>query len=269
MLERILSERRRDLDALRTRVPLEEVKREARSAPPPRDFLAALVAARTRPALIAEVKRASPSRGLLRASLDPVGLARAYRDAGAAAISVLTEARHFHGSLDDLRAVRAAVPLPVLRKDFLLDEYMVWEARAAGADAVLLIVGAVHVAVLARMHQVALELGMTPLVEVHEAEELEVARHLGPRLVGVNNRNLRTLAIDRATAPRLRSGIPAGTLSVAESGLERAADVQEVRSAGYDAVLIGSALVAARTAETSDREFDPAGRIRELMGGVS
>ncbi len=263
MLERILSDRRRDLDETRSRVPLAEVQRLAASAPKPRDFLHALLAASTRPALIAEVKRASPSRGVLRADLDPGSLARAYHQAGAAAVSVLTERRHFRGSLEDLRAVREAVPLPVLRKDFLLDEYMVWEARAHGADAVLLIVGAVHVAMLARMHALALDLGMTPLVEVHEAEELEVARHLGPRLLGINNRNLRTLEIDRDAAVRLRPAVPEGIATVAESGLENAADIARARGAGFTAVLVGTALVA------GSGPFDPAGRVRELMGATS
>lgn len=262
MLERILADCRRDLDERRAHRPLAEVQRAARAAPPTRDFLAALRGARTRPALIAEVKRASPSQGILRETLDPAALARAYEAAGAAAISVLTEERHFHGSLADLEAVRAAVAVPVLRKDFLLDEYMVWEARAAGADAVLLIVAAVHVAVLARMHQVALELGMTPLVEIHEADEWEVARHLGPKVVGVNNRNLRTLAIDRETALRLRPRIPEGVVTVAESGMESREDVARARAAGYDAVLVGTALVA----ERGEEAYDPAKRVREMLG---
>lgn len=262
MLERILFDRRRDLDEARARIPLDEVRRRAKDAPAPRDFLAALTSASTRPALIAEVKRASPSRGVLRADLDPPALACAYHQAGAAAISVLTEPRHFRGSLDDLRAVRAAVPLPVLRKDFLLDEYMVWEARAHGADAVLLIVGAVHVARLAGMHALALELGMTPLVEVHQEHEIEIARHLGPRLVGINNRNLETLEIDRETAIRLRPRLPPGVACVAESGLENPTDVARAREAGYTAILVGTALVA------GDGPFDPARRVRELMGGA-
>lgn len=260
--ESILFARRQDLETVRARVPLESVKRAAREAPPPRDFVAALCSAPTRPALIAEIKRASPSQGVLRGDLNPVAQAQAYAGAGAAAISVLTEERHFHGSLEDLRAVRAAVSLPILRKDFLLDEYMVWEARAAGADAVLLIVGALHVARLAGMHALALELGMTPLVEVHAPDELVIAACLSPRVVGVNNRNLRTMAIDTRTAIELRPKLPPGALCVAESGLETASDIAAARTAGFRAVLIGTALLRP---EEHESVLDPAARIRRMF----
>jgi indole-3-glycerol phosphate synthase len=206
--------------------------------------------------VIAECKRRSPSRGVLRADYDAASIAERYEANGAAAVSVLTEPTFFDGSLDDLRAVRSRVGLPLLRKDFIVDPYQLLEARAAGADAVLLIVGAVEPAVFRALHAQAGDLGLAALVEVHERADLEIALSVGPRVIGVNNRNLGTLAIDLSTTARLADEIPDGVVAVAESGLRSAADLRRLRDAGYDAFLIGERLVTAA---------DPGQALRELL----
>lgn len=193
--------------------------------------------------VIAEVKRASPSRGILADIPDPAALARAYADGGASAISVLTEERRFGGSLDDLVAVRAAVDTPLLRKDFIAEPYQVLEARAAGADLVLLIVAALDHSTLAELHALVLELGMTPLVETHDADEVRRAVDLGAGVIGVNARNLSTFELDRDLFGRLAPIIPDGTVRIAESAVLGVDDVVHYRRAGADAVLVGEALV--------------------------
>lgn len=222
--------------------PLADVERAALSRPAALDALAALAPAE-RVRIIAEVKRASPSRGELAAIPDPAAQARLYEQGGASAISVLTESRRFKGTLADLDAVRAAVAVPVLRKDFIATPYQVLEARAAGADLVLLIVAALDDARLRELHQLVLQLGMTPLVETHSADELDRALTLGARLVGVNARDLSTFALDRDLFGRLVERIPAGVVKVAESAVLSPADVAHYRQAGADAVLVGEALV--------------------------
>lgn len=221
---------------------LADVERQALDQPAARDALAALAPAE-RVRIIAEVKRASPSRGDLAAIPDPALQARRYQTGGASAISVLTEERRFKGSLDDLTAVRAAVDVPVLRKDFIATAYQVFEARAAGADLVLLIVAALDVPTLTTLHGLISELGMTPLVETHSAEELATAIDLGARLIGVNARNLSDFTLDRDLFGRLAPRIPDGVIKVAESAVLAPADVAHYRAAGADAVLIGEALV--------------------------
>ncbi len=223
--------------------PLVAWKTEAVSAPPPRDFLAALRAPGV--SLIAEVKKASPSKGLLCPNFDPVRLACLYAANGAAAISVLTDARFFQGSLDDLRAVRQAVNVPVLRKDFIVDAYQVYQARAAGADAVLLIVAALDDGMLQDLYTLIRQLNMAALVEVHNAVELERALALHPRLIGVNNRDLRTFHVTLDTTAALRPRIPADVVLVAESGIHTPADVARLAALHVDAMLIGEALVTA------------------------
>lgn len=193
--------------------------------------------------VIAEVKRRSPSKGDLAAIPDPTVLARAYADGGADAISVLTEQRRFGGSLDDLRAVRAAVPTPLLRKDFVVTDYQLLESRAAGADLVLLIVAALPDSLLAELHAAAVELGLTPLVEVHEESEVERALDLGADLVGINARNLKTLEVDPDTFGRLAPQLPEGVLAVAESGVAGPEDAMRYAAEGADVVLVGEALV--------------------------
>jgi indole-3-glycerol phosphate synthase len=195
--------------------------------------------------IIAECKRRSPSRGVLRAGYDPVAIARSYQEAGAAAISVLTEPTFFDGSLEHLEAVRAAVAVPLLRKDFIVSDYQLLEARAAGADAVLLIVAALRPVELKVLHDRARRLGLDVLVEVHDAEELAVALDMGARIVGVNNRNLRTLAVDVKASDDLIGRIPPEIVAVSESGLKTAEDLARLRAAGYRAFLIGERFMAA------------------------
>jgi indole-3-glycerol phosphate synthase len=203
------------------------------------------LARRDRVNVIAECKRRSPSKGVLRRAYDPAAIARQYELAGAAAISVLTEPTFFDGDLDHLRAVRARVRLPLLRKDFVVDEYQLLEARAAGADAVLLIVAALDAETLARLHRRAAELGLDVLVEVHDEGELDAAVSVGARLIGVNNRNLRTLAVDVEASRRLAARMPAGVIAVAESGLRDRDELDDLRRRGYHAFLIGERLVTA------------------------
>jgi indole-3-glycerol phosphate synthase len=207
-------------------------------------------------AIIAECKRRSPSRGVLRAEYDPVAIASAYERAGAAAISVLTEPTFFDGDLAHLRQVRAAVRLPLLRKDFIVDEYQLFEARAAGADAVLLIVAALEPDELRRLHTRAEALGLDVLVEIHSDDELAAARDAGARIVGVNNRNLRTLTVDVEASERLIAKIAPGIVAVSESGLKTAADLRRLGAAGYHAFLIGERFMAA---------VDPGSALQELL----
>ncbi|WP_045280876.1 indole-3-glycerol phosphate synthase TrpC [Microbacterium oxydans] len=222
--------------------PLAVVEREALARPAAKDALAALAPA-DRVKIIAEVKRASPSRGALASIPDPAHQASLYETGGASAISVLTEERRFGGSLADLEAVTARVSVPVLRKDFIATRYQVLEARAAGADLVLLIVAGLDRAVLHELFAFITELGMTPLVETHSAEELEVAIDLGAPLIGVNARDLTTLELDRDLFGRLSDRIPATAVKIAESAVLTPDDVAHYRSAGADVVLIGEALV--------------------------
>lgn len=218
------------------------VERAALALPPARDALVALAPA-DRVKIIAEVKRASPSRGALAEIPDPALQARLYEQGGASAISVLTEERRFGGSLADLEAVTASVSLPVLRKDFIATPYQVFEARAAGADLVLLIVAGLEPQVLRDLYALILQLGMTPLVETHSAEELDLAIDLGASLIGVNARSLQTLELDRDLFGRLVDRIPDTAIKIAESAVLTPADVTHYRSAGADVVLIGEALV--------------------------
>ena len=233
--------------------PLETVQAEMALAPPTRHFATALRSAGV--SLIAEVKRASPSKGLLRPNFDPVALARAYEDNGAAAISVLTDEHFFQGSLDHLRFVRQNVNLPVLRKDFILDPYQVYEARAAGADAVLLIVAALSGENLQMLYQRVDELGMTAVIEVHNVDELKRALRIGPRVIGVNNRDLHTFNVDLETTARLRPLVPADVVLVAESGVHTRADVERLAAIGADAMLVGEALVRAQDVGRKVREL--------------
>ena len=263
MLERILADTRRRLARSQALRPLSLLARQAEAAPPPLDLAAAL--AQPGVQLIAEVKRRSPSRGELCPGLHPAALAAAYARGGAAALSVLTEPQHFGGSLADLAAARAGLDgagrrLPILRKDFFVDPYQVVEARAHGADAILLIVAALDPARLARLLAEARRWGLAALVEVHSEEELDQALTLGPRIVGLNSRNLADMTLDPAVVERLRPRIPPETLVVAESGIRGPADVRRVRQAGVDAVLVGEALVRAADAQALARDLVEAGR---------
>ena len=237
--------------------PLVEVERAALAAAPPLDALAALAPADV-VRIIAEVKRASPSRGDLADIPDPAAQARLYETGGASAISVLTEGRRFKGSLADLEAVKGAVSLPVLRKDFIATAYQVFEARAAGADLVLLIVAALDQRTLETLHALILELGMTPLVEAHSAEELDRAAAVGARLIGINARDLRTFELDRDLFGRLTERFPSDAIKVAESAVLSPEDVLHYRNAGADAVLVGEALVTSDPVATLRRFLEVA-----------
>lgn len=245
LLDAIVAATRTVVAARRIRVPLAELSRAAkRRRPRARAFRDAL-AARGRVNIIAECKRRSPARGVLVADYDPAALATTYAGAGAAAISVITEPMFFDGALAHLEAVRAAVDVPLLRKDFIVDPYQLLEARAAGADAVLLIVSALAQAELARLAAAAAGVGLAVLVEVHDLGELSRAVDAGADIIGVNNRNLRTLDVDLGVCERLGPHMPAETIAVAESGVRTADDVRRLRACGFQAFLVGERLVTA------------------------
>jgi indole-3-glycerol phosphate synthase len=229
-------------------------QRAERSIPQRRDFLAA-VSTRT-PAVIAEIKKASPSKGVLAQEFHPAGIARVYQAGGAAALSVLTDEKHFQGSLSDLESAREAVQLPVLRKDFTIDPYHVHQAAAHGADAILLIAAILSEREMRDLRELADRYRMEALVEVHDAEELQPALASGARIIGVNNRNLHTFEVSLDTSLRLSDKIPAGVVRVAESGIHSSADVQQLSSAGYQAFLVGEHLM---------KSGDPAGALRALL----
>ncbi len=255
-LERIVAATRDALPARRAARPVGDLEREARAAPAPRDFTGAVCAPGI--SLIAEIKRRSPSAGEIRPGAEPGEIASAFERGGARALSVVTEPRFFGGSLDDLAAARAACPLPALRKDFVLDAYQVVEARAAGADAVLLIVAALEQTLLAELAAAAAELGLAALVEVHDEAELERALAIDPNLVGVNQRNLAAFEVDQSLAARLRREVPPGVGFVAESGIGTRADVEALEDARVDAMLVGESLM---------RADDPARAASSLLGG--
>lgn len=254
VLDQIVVGVREDLARRQADVGLDRVIAAAAVAPAALDAATALGAG-SHVAVIAEVKRASPSKGALARIPDPAALASSYAAGGAAAISVLTESRRFNGSLADLDAVRAQVRTPLLRKDFMVEPYQILEARAHGADLILLIVAALSDAQLLSMREQAESLGMTALVEVHDEDETHRAVASGARVIGVNARNLKTLEVDRSVFARLRPLIPVGCIAVAESGIRDVRDVQEYAAAGADAVLVGEALVVGGTPESTVREF--------------
>ncbi|MCC9177853.1 indole-3-glycerol phosphate synthase TrpC [Arthrobacter sp. zg-Y750] len=262
VLDDIIAGVREDLSERRQSVPFEELREQALGAPAALDAYAALggtASPRSELRVIAEVKRSSPSKGALADIADPAALAAAYERGGAAVISVLTEQRRFRGSLADLDAVRAAVGIPVLRKDFTVDEYQIWEARAHGADLVLLIVAALDDSQLRAFLDLTHELGMNALVETHTPEEVDRAVALGARLVGINVRNLKTLDVDRAVFAPLAAGIPAGPVVIAESGVRDAADVEHYAANGANAVLVGEALVKHASPAETIGEFTATG----------
>jgi len=242
MLDDLVAGALEDAATRRASVPLSAVEAAATARPSALDVLAALAPA-DRVKIIAEVKRSSPSRGRMADIPDPAALAASYETGGASAISVLTEGRRFGGSLADLEEVRSTVGIPVLRKDFIADPYQVFEARAAGADLVLLIVAALEQQELQQLYSLVGELGMTALVETHSAEEVERALETGASIIGVNARNLSTFGLDRDLFGSLADSIPSGVIRVAESAVKTSADVAHYRSAGADVVLVGEALV--------------------------
>lgn len=255
-LDRILPRTREDLEARKAVLPLTELQARLADALPPKDFVGAL--AEDRLHLVAEVKRASPSRGDLAPDLDPRKLARTYVDNGASALSVLTDAPFFQGSLDDLAAVHeatASTGTPILRKDFIIDPYQIYEARLWGADAVLLITVCLSDTELGEMQDLAQSLGMAALIEVHDEEELFRALEVRPLLIGVNNRDLRTFVTDLTTTHGLAPRVPQRARVISESGIHSREDARSMRAAGVDAILVGEALITAS---------DTAAKVQEL-----
>lgn len=256
ILQRIVADKRQEVAARKASRPQRELLAAVKDTPPRRDFFRPLAAAGPIK-LIAEVKKASPSKGVIREDFQPVEIARAYAAAGASCLSVLTDEPYFQGSLDSLSAIRAAVDLPLLRKDFLLDTYQLLEARLAGADAVLLIAECLDDCQLRKLHNEALELELTPLVEFYEPANLPRVLAAGATLIGVNNRDLNTFQTDLQHTIAIRSQIPSECVLVGESGIRTRDDVLRLESAGVDAMLVGESLMA---------RPDVAAAVRELLG---
>jgi indole-3-glycerol phosphate synthase len=257
VLSRIIESRRAEVGRRKRIMPEPVLRIAAGKADAPRDFAGAL--SRDQVNVIAEIKKASPSAGVLRRDFEPAALARGFEGAGAAVLSVLTEEENFQGALAHLRDARAAVGLPVLRKDFIVDAWQVWEARAANADSFLLIAAALDYETLAELLALGRELGMEPLVEVHTADELERVLAAGARIIGVNNRNLHTLEVRVETSLELAEMIPDDCIAVSESGLRSGEDLRKLRAVGFDAFLIGESLM---------READPGAALQRLIDAV-
>jgi len=246
ILDQIVTDNLRELEARKRSFPLEELKRVALEQPPPLDFASALRGDRIQ--LIAEVKKASPSRGIIRPDFNPVEIAKTYANNGASAISVLTESKYFQGSLNHLRDVRNALEnkrLPLLRKDFLSDPYQIYESRAYGADSLLLIVAILGPGKLKELLELSHQLNMSCLAEIHNEVELEIALGSGARIIGINNRDLNTFTVDLTTTERLRPLIPQDRIVVSESGIKSRSDMEKLKKWGVDAVLIGESLLSA------------------------
>lgn len=256
ILDEIVAQKRRDLAREKEETPLSALEKRLAEKAPPLNFASALQGKEVR--LIAEVKKASPSRGLLRPDLDPAALAQTYAAHGAAAISVLTEAHYFQGSLESLEVIRQALgsrPLPLLRKDFLFDPYQIYQARASGADALLLIVAILNQGELHNLLKLTHHLGLEALVEVHDRSELEQVLETEAKVIGINNRDLRTLKVDLRTTEVLRPLIPADRIVVSESGIHTRADVGRLQRCGVQAMLVGEALVTAKDTVAKMREL--------------
>ncbi len=249
ILDEIVAHKRKELEIIRRNIPEDDLRLMATEAPAPRSFAAALKARGKGTRIIAEIKRASPSRGNIHIDLDPVNLALAYARGGAAAVSVLTESRFFRGELNDLRAIRKAVSIPVLRKDFILESYQVLESRAAGADSLLLIAACLEGGLLHELLTCSREWGMEPLVEVYDRKELKCALEAGAQVVGVNNRDLRTFSTDIAVSLSLAPSIPPDRVAVSESGIHSRAQILRLEAVGYHAFLVGEALSGAENPE--------------------
>ncbi|HEV2645349.1 MAG TPA: indole-3-glycerol phosphate synthase TrpC [Acidobacteriaceae bacterium] len=255
-LEQILAHTRLEVRDRLATADIPQLERRA-AAHCPRGFADGLrKAAVYRPAIIAELKKASPSRGLIRAEFDPIRLAESLEGAGAAALSVLTDEKHFQGSLTNLTLASSAVGIPCLRKDFIVDEFQILEARAAGADAILLIVAALENPELKNLYAAATRMELDVLCEIHDRQELDRALGLGFRVIGVNSRNLHTMKVDPVTQIELGQLLPSDVIRVAESGIRNAADLSRMRSAGYDAFLVGESLM---------READPGAALAALL----
>ncbi len=256
ILDKIVATKRQEIEAARQACPERELRAQLPDAPPVRDFFAPL-AAEGPIKLIAEVKKASPSKGLIRADFEPLEIARQYARHGATCISVLTDETYFQGRLEYLRRIREHVELPLLRKDFILDTYQLLEARCAGADAVLLIAECLDDCNLRKLHNESLELGLTPLVEFYDEENLERVLEAGASLIGINNRDLRTFQTDLGHTVRLRSRVPTRCVVVGESGIHSHQDVMRLAEAGVDAILVGEHLMS---------QADVGAAVRALLG---
>ncbi len=256
ILDKIVATKRTEIERAKAALPEAEVRARVADAPEVRDFFTPLAAGGPI-RLIAEVKKASPSAGVIRADFDPVTIANTYEAHGASCVSVLTDESYFQGSLDYLRQIRAAVALPVLRKDFVLDAYQVLEARAAGADAVLLIAECLDDCNLRKLFNAICELGMTPLVELYEPENLQRVFDAGATLIGINNRNLHTFEVDLEHTIRMRQRVPDECVLVGESGIQTHGDVRRLEAAGVDAILVGESLM---------READIGAAVDRLLG---
>ncbi|MFA5592124.1 MAG: indole-3-glycerol phosphate synthase TrpC [Micavibrio sp.] len=253
ILQKICADKREHIAHQKAQTPLAALKEQIESLPPARGFIGALQA--NPPALIAEIKKASPSKGIIRADFDPVAIARIYAENGAACLSVLTDEPYFQGCDSYLQNIRAAVDIPLLRKDFTVDPYQLYEARALGADCILLIMAALEENEASDMYDLATSLSLDTLFEVHDEEELERALALSPRMIGVNNRNLKTLEVDIATGLNLAPSIPDGILKVAESGLADHDTVEAFHALGYGAFLIGESLMRAHDIGAATRKI--------------
>ncbi len=256
ILEKIVTVKKKEVEEAIRRRPLRDLMRQADDAEPARDFLAPL---KSGPPirLIAEVKKASPSKGVLREDFDPVAIARLYQEAGASCISVLTDQKFFQGSLENLSAVRKIVELPILRKDFVIHPYQVFEARVAGADAVLLIAECLNRQELRGLYQLVYELGMVALVELYDPSNLDNVLNTGADLIGINNRNLNTFEVDLHHTVRVRKDIPIGKTVVGESGIRTHADARQLQDNNVQAMLVGESLI---------RQPDVGHAVRELLG---
>jgi len=255
ILDDIVADKIPEVEKCKRELPLEELRKQLQEQSPPLDFGSALKGDRIK--LIAEVKKASPSKGVIREDFNPVAIALTYASNGAAAISVLTDEKYFMGSLDYLRNIGKALdkPVPILRKDFILDEYQVYEARAAGADAILLIVAILEPEKLSALLELSHRLGMKCLVETHNEYECEVAVNSGAGVIGINNRDLKTFTVDLKTTGRLRELIPADRIVVSESGIRSRNDIERLKSWNVDAVLIGESLMASKDIAAAMKEF--------------
>jgi indole-3-glycerol phosphate synthase len=254
ILEAIVRHKRVEVDHARSKQPLEELRKRIVDLPPTRQFRPALRKGAL--SIIAEVKKASPSRGLLTNQFDPVALAKDYVEGGASAISVVTDERFFQGHPSYVQAIKAAVPLPLLRKDFIIDEYQVYESRAIGADAILLIVVALSDAQLSSLYECARSVGLDVVVETHDEQDIERANRVGADIIGINNRDLSTFDVSLQHSVQLRKLIHAGAVAISESGIQTREDVVTLRAAGFDALLIGEGVVSAQ---------DPVGFLQKLL----
>ena len=258
ILDEIMAHHREQLPKIMRETPLADLRAFAQVAPKAIDFFAALK--KPGVSLIAECKKASPSKGLMVPDYDAVRFAKIYESAGASAISVLTDSRHFQGSLEDLRDVKESVKIPVLRKDFMFDPYHIYEARVAGADCILLIAAVLSKSEIASLLNLTHKLGMNALIEVHTEAELEMVLTLNPKILGVNNRNLQTFEVDFENTARLRKMIPDHVVVVGESGLKTSADVKKMADIGVDAILVGETLVKSKDVKQTAVSFVKAGR---------